>query len=117
MATLCVVSLSPALVFADGAPKSVEDRGSIKSVNAGTHTLVVTEHTKSAERKFQWNDQTKFSEGDKSVNASALKQGERVHLIYVAGSGVHILQSVHIISAKTGQPGASNISPAKSNDA
>ena len=34
------------------------------------HTLVVTGHRKNAEQKFQWNEQTKFSEREKNANGA-----------------------------------------------
>src|SRR5437867_1583189 len=64
---LCLLSLSPALMFAAGSPKPIEERGVIKSVDMNAHILVVTEHKKNSEHAFQWNDQTKFSARDRSV--------------------------------------------------
>lgn len=117
VAALCVLSLSPALVFAAGTPKPIEERGVIKSVDMGAHTLVVAEHKKNTEQKFQWNDQTKFSERNKSASASALKEGERVHLTYTAGGSMPTLESVHIAPAKTEKHSANNLPPARSNRA
>lgn len=113
---LSVLSLSPALVFAAGTPKPIEERGTIKSVDMSAHTLVVAEHRKNAGQKFQWNDQTKFSERDKSASASALKEGERVHLTYTPG-GTPVLQSVHITPARTEKHSARNLPTARSNGA
>jgi hypothetical protein len=117
VAALCVLVLSPALVFAGDAAKPAEGRGIIKSVDTSAHTLVVTEHKKNTEQTFQWNDQTKFSERDKSASASALKAGERVHLTYTPGGGTPVLQSVHIAPAKTEKTGAGSHTSAKSNGA
>jgi len=117
VAALCVLVLSPALVLAGDTAKPSEGRGIIKSVDMSAHTLVVTEHKKNAEQKFQWNEQTKFSERDKSASASALKEGERVHLTYTPGGDTTVLQSVHIAPAKTEKPGAGNHASAKSNGA
>ena len=114
---LCVLSLSPALVFGGGTSKPLKEGGIIKSVDMKTHTLVVTEHKNHVDQKFQWNDQTKFSERDKSLSASALKQGERVHLTYTAGGTMPTLQTVHIAPAKTQKHSASNISPARRHSA
>ena len=56
-------------------PKPIEERGIIKSVDMSAHTLVVTEHKENTDQKFQWNDQTKFSERNKSASPSDLKAG------------------------------------------
>lgn len=117
VAALCVLSLSPALVFAGNTSKPSEERGVIKSVDMTAHTLVVTEHKKNSEQTFQWNDQTKFMERTKSASASALKAGEHVRLTYTAGSPTPTLQSVHITPAKSEKPSARNNSPARSTGA
>jgi hypothetical protein len=114
---LCILSLSPALMFAAGSPKPIEERGVIKSVDMNAHTLVVTEHKKNSEHTFQWNDQTKFSERDKGASPSDLKEGERVHLSYTPGGDTPILRSVEIVPAKTEKHSANNLSPARSNRA
>ena len=117
VASLCILSLSPALLFAASSPKPIEERGVIKSVDMDTHRLVVTEHKKNAEQTFQWNDQTKFSEHSKGASAGDLKEGERVHLKYVSSGDTPILQSVHITPAKTQKHSANTIFPARSNGA
>ena len=114
---LCILSPGPALMLAAGSPKPVEERGVIKSVDMDAHILVVTEHRKNAEQKLQWNDQTKFSERGKSATASALKEGERVHLNYLPSGDTPILKSVHITPAKAEKHSANTISPASSNHA
>ena len=115
---LCVLALSPALVFAGNTTKPGEERGVIKSVDMSAHTLVVTEYKKNAEQKFLWNDQTKFTERDKSASASALKEGESVRLKYSpGGEDTPLLQSVHIAPAKTAKPVASNLSTTRNNGA
>ena len=114
---LCILSLGPAVVFAAGSAKPVEERGVIKSVDMDAHILVVTEHRKNAEQKFQWNDQTKFSERSKSATADALKEGEHVKFNYVPSGDTPILQSVHITPAKSEKHSATTISPASANRA
>jgi hypothetical protein len=104
-------------VFAGTKPKATEERGVVKSVDTTAHTLVVTEHKKNTDQTFQWNDQTKFMERDKSASASALKAGEHVRLTYTAGNPKPTLQSVHIAPAKTAKPTAKHNSPARSNGA
>jgi hypothetical protein len=110
---LCVLSLTPALLFAGGTTKPMKEAGIIKSVDMKTHMVVVTEQKNHVDQKFQWNDQTKFSERDKSVSAGALKEGERVHLTYTVGGSTPTVQTVHIAPAKTEKHSASNISPAR----
>ncbi len=114
---LCVLSLSPTLALAGGTPKSVRERGIIKSVDMSAHTLVVTGHKKNVEQKFQWNDRTKFREHNGSVSADALKAGEHVNLTYTAGGSTPTLQSVHIAPAKMRKHSASHVSPASSHNA
>ena len=114
---ICVLSLSPALLFGADAPKPIEERGIIKSVDMSAHTLVVTERKNSSEKKFEWNDQTKFSERNQTTSASALKEGERVHLTYAPGGDTPILQSVHISPARTEKHSANKLSPATNNGA
>jgi Cu/Ag efflux protein CusF len=114
---LCILSLSPALVFAADGPKPIEERGIIKSVDLDTHTLVVTGHKNNSEQKFQWTDQTKFSTRRKNTSASALKEGERVHLTYTPGGDSPVLQAVRITPARTEKHSANDLSPARSNRA
>ena len=109
---LCILSLSPALMFAAGSPKPIEERGVIKSVDMTAHTLVVTERKNNSEQTFQWNDQTKFHEHFRSTSANALKEGERVHLTYTPGGSTPVLKSVHIAPANAEKPSASNYSSA-----
>src|SRR2546425_1077627 len=115
LAAACVLALSPALVFAADTTHPSRERGIVKSVDMEAHTLVVTDHKNHSERTFQWNDQTKFSERDKSAGASDLKAGERVQLTYSPGGAPPILQSVHIAPAKTERHSANKLSPARSN--
>ena len=117
LTVLCILSLSPALMVAAGSPKPIEERGVIKSVDMNAHILVVTEPKKNAERKFQWNDQTKFNERDKSIGASDLKAGERVRLTYLPAGDTPILRSVHIAPAKTETHSGKSPSSARSNGA
>ncbi len=113
-AALCVLTLSPALVFAAGTTHPSRERGIIKSVDMDAHTLVVTDRKNNSQRTFQWNDQTKFSEGKKSAGASNLKPGERVQLTYSPGGETPILQNVHIAPAKTETHSANKPSPVRS---
>ncbi len=100
LAALCALALSPAVLFAANAPKTHEARGAIKSVDADAHTLVVSDLKDKSEHKFQWNDQTKFSERGKAVTATELKAGERVRITYAPGGDRPTMQRVHIAPAK-----------------
>ena len=115
VAALCVLALCRALVFAAGTTHPSKERGIVKSVNMDAHTLVITDRKNKSEHTFQWNDRTKFSERDKSADASDLKAGERVYLTYSPGGETPILQSVHITPAKTETHSANKLSPARSN--
>jgi hypothetical protein len=114
---LCVLSLAPALVLAGSTTKPLKERGIIKSVDPTAHTLVVTEHKNHADQTFQWNDQTKFRERDKTVSANALKPSERVHLMYTAGGSAPTLQAIHIAPMRTAKHTARNMSHAGSKGA
>lgn len=100
LVALCALALSPAALFAGNASKTAEERGSIKSVDTKTHQVVVTDQKTKAEGTFNWNDQTKFTKHDKTVNASALKEGLRVHLTYASSSGTPMLERVKLSPAK-----------------
>ncbi len=100
LGALCAVALTPAALFAAN-PRLHEDRGTIKSVDADAHTLVVTDLKNKSEHKFQWNDQTKFTERGKTATASDLKAGERVRLTYKGSGDMPTMQRVHIAPAKT----------------
>jgi hypothetical protein len=100
LSALCALALSTASLQAGAAPKARDERGTIKSVDAANHTLVVTDLKGGAEHQFRWNDRTKFSEHGKSASAADLKAGERVR-IHSTGSG-DTLTMVHV-----------NIAPAK----
>jgi hypothetical protein len=114
VAAICVVALSPALVVAASTPKHSLERGIIKSVDMDAHTLVVSQHKKNAEQKFQWDDQTTFTERHASANASALKAGEHVRLTYAPGGDTPILKKVQIAPTGTEKHSASNLSTARS---
>jgi hypothetical protein len=114
---LCILVLSPALVFAADTTQPSREHGVIKSVDMDAHTLVVAERKDNSEHTFQWNDQTKFSERDKTVTASDLKVGERVYLSYAPGENPPILQSLGIAHCRSGRNCANKGCTAKSPDA
>ena len=96
VAVLCVLVLSSTLVLAADTTQPSRERGIIKSVDANTQTLVVAKRGNNSEQTFQWNDQTKFWERDKTVTASDLKVSEHVFLRYSPDSDPPILQSLGI---------------------
>lgn len=117
VAALCILSLSPPLLFAADTMQSAVAHGIIKSVDMAAYTLVVTERKDNTEHTFQWNDQTQFTERGQGATAAALKEGERVQLTYAPGGNTPILQSVHIAPIRTGRHGANNPPPASGSGA
>lgn len=100
---LCALALSPAALSAADTPKTHDERGTIKSVDADAHTLVVTGRKDESEHKFLWNDQTKFTERSKAVTAAELKTGERVRITYAGSGDLPTMQRVHLAPAKVGK--------------
>jgi Cu/Ag efflux protein CusF len=98
LVVLSAVALSSATLLAAN-PRAHDMRGTIKSVDANAHTLVITDHKDKSDQTFQWNDQTRFVEHGKSTTASELKAGERVQLHYSASGDQRTLQRVHIVPA------------------
>ena len=103
---LSAFTLGSSPVFAANGPKSQEERGTIKSVDATAHTVVVTDLKNNSEHKFVWTDQTKFSERGKNVSAAELKAGERVRITYSGSGELLTMQRVRIAPAKTEKPAA-----------
>jgi len=97
----CTLALSAAALFAGNKAKSAEERGIIKSVDANSHQIVVTDKKSKTERTFQWNEQTKFAEHGKTTSASALKSGMAVNLNYMPSSGTPMLKAVKLSPANT----------------
>ncbi len=75
---------------------SHRDFGIIKSVDAAAHTLVVSNHRKTSEPTFLWNDQTKFIEHGKAATAADLRPGERVRIAYSGTADSLIVETLHI---------------------
>jgi len=96
---LSALALSLAALAAASAPKTHEERGTIKSVDVSDHKLVVTDR-KDTEHKFQWNDQTKFTEHGKAVTPTDLKVGEQVRISYRHGGDMPTMEHVYIAPAK-----------------
>jgi len=116
LTSLGALALSPVLLLAANPSKPVEEHGVLKSIDQPAHTLVITEH-KNQEKKFQWNDQTKFRQQEKTVAADALKAGETLHFSYTPGGDTPLLNSVNILPAKAKQHSALHDHTAKANRA
>jgi hypothetical protein len=99
---LCAAVLTPAALFA-GHAKTSSDHGVIKSVDANAHQLVVTDKKSKIDQTFQWNDQTRFMEHDKSVTASALMPGMPVHVTFEPGTATPTIKKAELWPAKTQQ--------------
>ena len=97
---LSVLALGLAALSAANALRTHSERGTIKSVDAADHSLVVTDQNNKAEHKFQWNDQTKFTEHGKAVTPTDLKVGEQVHISYKRDGDMPVMEHVHIVPAK-----------------
>jgi hypothetical protein len=100
LVALCAFALSPAALLAGNTPKTAEESGTIKSVDSHKHQIVVANHKTKTEGTFQWNDQTRFTAHDRTVNAGALKEGLPVQLSYVKDSGTAQLLSVKLMPQK-----------------
>jgi hypothetical protein len=100
LAALCLLILSPAVLFAGNSPKTAKERGIIKSVDNSALQIVVTDHKTKTEGTFRWNDQTKFTEHHQTVNAGALKEGLPVYFTYVANSDPATLKCVRLEPTK-----------------
>lgn len=97
---LGALALSTAALYAANAPKTQDERGSIKSVDAAPHTLVVADLKNKSEHKFQWNDQTQFTERGKTATAADIKAGERIRLIYKASGELPTVERARFVPAK-----------------
>lgn len=105
--TLSAVALGLATLSATTAPKAHTEHGTIKSLDAADHKLIVSDSKDKAEHKFQWNDQTKFTEHGKDVTATDLKVGDQVRLSYRHGGDMPTLEHVAITPAKAEKHSAS----------
>jgi len=81
-------------------PKMSHETGTITSVNAAKHELVVNDSRSNKPQTFTWNDSTKFRENEKPVAAAGLKAGQQLHLTYKPGTGASLLEDVMILPAK-----------------
>jgi len=96
---LGVLYLGLAGARADDASRLRTERGTIKSVDQEHRSLVLTGHKAKTEHTFQWNDQTKFTEGSKAASATDLKAGEHALIHYEAGKGVATMKSISLTPA------------------
>ena len=98
---VCVLALSPVGVLAAESTKLKEERGTIKSLDADAHTVVVSDRKDNSEHKFLWNDQTKFTERGKTVTPAELKAGDRIRLTYKPTGDTPNIERAHLAPAKT----------------
>jgi len=97
---LCALTLGPVAAFAADTAKPREERGTITEVDLVQHRLVVTDHKDNAIHRFQWNDQTRFTEHGKTVAATMLKVGETARLTYTTSGDLPIAQRVRLAPPK-----------------
>jgi len=100
LAALCAIALSSTPLFAGNKVKTAEEQGIIKSVDANSHYLVITDQKTKTEKSFQWNDQTKFTGHDKIMSVSSLLPGTAIRLAYEPGTGTPMLKAVKLSPAK-----------------
>jgi hypothetical protein len=100
---LCVLGLGLAGAMAAGSQKLQTERGTIKSVDQEHHSLVLTDHKAKTGHTFQWNNQTKFTEGSKVLSATDLKAGEHALISYEAGESVATMKSICLTPAHAGR--------------
>jgi len=97
---LCTLGLGVSACFAGDTAKTSHESGTITSVNAAKHELVVNDSRSNKPQTFTWNNSTKFRENEKTVAASELKAGQQLHLSYKPGTGASLLEDVMILPAK-----------------
>jgi hypothetical protein len=84
-------------------PRAHEQHGTIKSVDATAHTLVVADLKDKSEHKFQWNDQTRFTEHGKAADATELKAGEHIRFTYKGSGDMPTIEHATLLPAKAGK--------------
>lgn len=109
---LGVLCLGLAGATAADSPKLQTQRGFIQSVDQEHRSLVLAGHKGKTDHTFQWNEQTRFTEGNKAVSPADLKAGEHALLGYEVQHGIAILKSVKVTPANADQQHASR-SPSK----
>lgn len=97
---LCLVGLGVAGAMAANSEKLQTEQGMIKSVDQAHRSLVLTNQKEKAGHSFQWNEQTKFTEGGKAVSATDLKAGEHALISYESAKGVAMAKSISLTPAK-----------------
>ncbi len=98
LAPCCTLALGLGTIHAGEASKARSEHGTIKSVDAKAHTLVVTTGKGNSDCSFHWNDQTKFTSGHNAASASNLKEGRLVELTYVPGGDAPTLRRVRLVA-------------------
>ena len=100
LAFACALAFSQAALFAAKAHKTAEERGIIKSVDNAAHQIVVADQKTKAEKTFQWDDSTQFSEHRKKASSSTLETGMAVRISYAPSSGTPVMQRVALSPGK-----------------
>lgn len=111
LVALCALAFNPMSLLAGNAnktAKAAEKRGVIKSVDAAAHHVTITDQKTKAVHSYSWNDKTKFTEQDKAVGASALREGQKVSVSYSTGAGTPVLKHVKLLPAKSSTKGSSS---------
>jgi hypothetical protein len=93
---LCALGLTVGNSMGADKPRLSQEAGTIKSVDATKHELVVLDSANKQQHSYTWNDSTRFQENGKTIAAAQLKTGEIVHLSYQAGGGRPVLHEVTI---------------------
>jgi len=102
LGVLCALALTTAALLAAN-PRPHVQHGTIKSVDATAHTLVVADPKGKSEHKFQWNDQSRFTERGKAAEATDLKAGEHIRLTYKGGGEMPTIEHATLLPAKAGK--------------
>lgn len=98
---LCLLGYGLAEAGTAATPKVLAEHGTIKSIDPKHHSLVLWDAKDKSEHKFQWNEQTKFTEGGKAVSATELNAGEHALISYESAKGVAMIKSISLTPAKT----------------
>ena len=107
---LCGLLLGSPSAFAAESATPHKARGTITEIDVGQQHLVLSDRKDNSAHRFQWNDQTRFTDHGKSVAATTLKLGETVRLTYSPGGDVPVAQRVRIAPAKGKKHAAKRLS-------
>ena len=111
---VCALVLGPSWALAARSSKRIEERGTVKSVDASTHVLVITDLKDKTEHSFQWNDKTKFVRKGAKATAADLTEGRRVRVAYTPKGDKPMLKRVQLVPAKAAKHAANHFRPRRS---